>query len=167
MARSKTSKTTAVTSDRRLQAMQLRMQGLNCQEIADEMGISKPAAWKLIDSALKDYAEAHREVTEQHVQTQLLRYEAIIQANYADATSTTSKERFFAAKTIKECQVEMAKLLGLYAPTKTELTGKDGAPIATASVATAVDYSKLSTDELTTLLAIMKKAQEKPAESQD
>lgn len=158
---SKTSPRTAVTTDRRLQAMQLRKQGLNLQEIGDELGISKPAAWALVSKALRDYADAHREETSQYVQEQLLRYEAIIKTNWDDATNPSSRDRHFAAKTIKECQVEMAKLLGLYAPVKQEVTGKDGGPLTatTTTVAVNADYSKLSTDELTQLIELLKKTQ--------
>lgn len=58
---------------------------------------------------------------------------------------------------VLNCIDRRCKLLGLDAPTKSELTGKDGGPIKT-EVAAKPDLSKLSVDELLQLRQIVTKA---------
>lgn len=58
---------------------------------------------------------------------------------------------------IDSCIDRRCKLLGLNAPTKSELTGKDGGPIQTEQV-TKPDLSKLSLEELLNLRQMMSKA---------
>eukprot|EP00918_Siedleckia_nematoides_P035221 GHVU01076505.1.p2 GENE.GHVU01076505.1~~GHVU01076505.1.p2 ORF type:complete len:195 (-),score=27.44 GHVU01076505.1:542-1126(-) len=50
---------------------------------------------------------------------------------------------------------KLIKFYGGYAPVKTELTGKDGAPI---QIESKKDYSSLSTEELETLIRLEEKA---------
>ncbi len=153
---SKSSKTTAVTTDRRLQALKLRQQGLQYQEIADELGISKPAAWMLVDKALSDYREAIKEEAKELVELSLMQLDALLRAHLPVATAPGKPDDRSANIVLKTIS-ERAKLMGLYAPTKTELTGKDGGPVATS---TAGDYSKLSTEELAALATLLKKAED-------
>ena len=56
--------------------------------------------------------------------------------------------------TVKWCIEQRCKISALYAPTKSELTGKDGGPIETKDV-TKPDLSKLSLDELLQLRQMM------------
>lgn len=58
---------------------------------------------------------------------------------------------------VQWCIDRRCKLLGLDAPTKSELTGKDGGPIQTEAT-TKPDLSKLGIDELLQLRQIMTKA---------
>lgn len=158
---SKTAPRKAVTTDRRLQAMRLRVEGLNFQEIGDKLGISKPAAYMLVKGALDDYREATQEVAANYVQTHLLRYDAMIAGSFPDAKDPKllPRDRKAAFDIVRDSMQEQAKLLGAYAPLKQEVTGKDGGPLATTSVAVTTDYSHLSADELMQLLELLKKTQ--------
>jgi hypothetical protein len=63
---------------------------------------------------------------------------------------------------VMSCIERRCKLLGLDAPAKAELTGKDGGPIKT-EVANKPDLSKLSVDELLQLRSVLAKATDEPA----
>lgn len=160
-SKQKAYKTKCVTTIRRDEAMKLRTQGLSYEKIAQVLGIAKPSAWELVQKALKDYQDSIKDTTAEHVHVQIRRYEEIIEAHFPAAKDPANKEAFFAIKAIRECQVEIAKLLGLYAPTKNEVTGKQGGPLAvSATVATAsADYSNLSVSELETLMELLNKVQ--------
>jgi|688.fasta_scaffold239219_2 hypothetical protein len=62
---------------------------------------------------------------------------------------------------VMSCIERRCKLLGLDAPAKAELTGKDGGPIKTE--ANKPDLSKLSLDELLQLRSMVAKATDEPA----
>jgi transposase len=63
---------------------------------------------------------------------------------------------------VMSCIERRCKLLGLDAPVKSELTGKDGGPIKTEA-ANKPDLSKLSLDELLQLRSVLAKATDEPA----
>jgi predicted transcriptional regulator len=64
---------------------------------------------------------------------------------------------------VLSCIDRRCKLLGLDAPTKSELTGKDGGPIRTENTQKP-DLSKLSLDELLQLRQMMSKTTDAPTE---
>jgi hypothetical protein len=63
---------------------------------------------------------------------------------------------------VMSCIERRCKLLGLDAPAKSELTGKDGGPIKTEATSKP-DLSKLSVDELLQLRSMVAKATDEPA----
>ncbi|MNU44084.1 hypothetical protein D3C71_328900 [compost metagenome] len=152
--RSKNNTQKAVTTDRRLEALDLRKRGKNFEEIGDALGITKSAAWQLVDGALKDYSEAVKESTDELRQITLLQLDQMLSAWLPVAKGGDDKAAGVVLKTLGE----RAKLMGLYAPTKTELTGKDGGPLETANMNAAVDLTKLSDAQLAALESLMSAA---------
>lgn len=152
--RSKSSASTAVATDRQLQALQLRQDGYTYQQIGDELGITKEAAWMLVDKALKNYREAVKESTRELVEITLAQLDGLLHT-YIPLTKTGDDK---AAGVVLKTISEKAKLVGMYAPSKTELTGKDGGPVASTTVSATVDYSSLSTEELAVLADLLRKS---------
>ena len=145
-----------MTTDRRLQALELRKKGLSYQEIGEKLSITQQSAWELVAGAFKDYDESVRESVHEQRLTMLMQLDSVIKGHFmAAATGDT-----YAAQVLLKTVAEKSKLLGLYAPTRTELTGKDGAPVVPAGMP-AVDLSGLSSDELAALSALLSKAQPK------
>lgn len=149
--RSKNSPGRAVTTDRRLEALDLRKQGLGFEEIGKALGISKPAAWQLVDGALKDYGEAVKESADELRQVTLMQLDGLLYEWLPIAKQGDDKAAGVVLKTI----AERSKLMGLYAPQKTELTGKDGGPLQSIAATASVDLAKLSDDQLQALEALM------------
>ncbi|PPE69491.1 hypothetical protein C1702_11145 [Caldimonas thermodepolymerans] len=143
-----------MTTDRRLQALELRKQGKNFEEIAAALGITKSAAWQLVDGALRDYNNAVKESVDELRQVTLLQLDDMLANWLPIARAGDDKAAGIVLKTLGE----RAKLMGLYAPTKTELTGKDGGPLETANLNAAVDLAKLSDAQLAALESLLSAA---------
>lgn len=157
MSRSKTASRTVATTMRRQQAMDLRAQGYSLAEVADALGITRQSAWELLTKSIHDYNASTAERAEEYIETNHARLEKLIKAHMPAATDPTDRNTYAAANTVLKSVNEQNKLRGLHAPTKAELSGPNGGPIQ--SVEAAFDVSKLSTDELTALQELMRKAQ--------
>lgn len=163
MARhSKTSPRTSVTTQRRLEALQLRCQGLTHQQIADRLGISKPGAYQLIAGALADHSEAVKEAAEELRTITLMQLDALIHTHLNLATHDGSDK---SANVVLKALAERSKLMGMYAPVKAELTGKDGGPLQSVQATAGIDLTALSTEQLASLESILSTAQAKQADS--
>ncbi len=104
---------------KRERALELRARGLTYHEVGLQLGIAKQAAHRLVKKALEDQLRRHDEAAEhvkalelRRLDAELRRLEPIDDLRAAEIRLKISERR--------------AKLLGLDAPAKTELLGKDG-----------------------------------------
>ncbi len=123
---------------RRAEAMRLRIRGYNYREIASETGVSLRQAWLDVKAVLeRTTAEADessneaRKIELDRLDRAARAIETIVESGGCGAEGTDPDEvRLKAFDRLLKIQDQRAKLLGLYAPEKKELTGADGAPIA-------------------------------------
>ena len=143
----------AVTTDRRLQALELRKEGLAFSAIGDRLGISKEAAWKLVENALIDYRESVKETADVVRELELMRLDELTEAVRKLALTGEPAQVAVYLKTMER----RSKLLGLDAAAKTELTGANGGSLKTenTNLNAGVDLSSLSTDDLAVLTRIL------------
>lgn len=138
-------------AERQAQALELKKQGLNYDQIAAKVGYKfRAGAHAAVQAALKSIVA---EPAEDVLKLELERLDRdenvavqIIDANLArakKAAPNSVKAVIGALGRRAQIRDQRAKYFGLYAPTKTELTGKDGTPL--------IDPSKLSDEQLLTL----------------
>jgi hypothetical protein len=114
---------------RRAEAMEYRIQGYTLHQIGEAMGISHVRAYQLIKQAL---AEVKSENVVELRNIVGHRLELITQANMGHA----AKGDLNAGKMMLGVISEQAKIFGLYAPERKELTGKDGQPLEPTVIVT-------------------------------
>lgn len=141
---------------RRTEATKLRRQGWTLQEIADKYGVSVVTVHRDIQLVLRRTIEAgvtemdeHRALELERIDSaifevmsilegrnpeskhsvELAAYETDEDTSVDDALEARAELRLKAVDRLVKLNQERAKLLGLYAPEKQELTGKDGAPL--------------------------------------
>jgi DNA-binding CsgD family transcriptional regulator len=106
------------------QALELRKAGATFDEIADALGMSKNGVWKAVTRALKSMTA---EPAEELRSLEVARLDTMQRGLWNDAR----KGKVAAVDRVIKISERRSKLLGLDAPTKAEVTGKDGAPINT------------------------------------
>lgn len=155
--RSKNAPAAAQTTVRQLEALELRQKGLSYERIGAQLGVTKEAAWQLVDRAMRDLRESVKETAAEVRELELARLDELTFAWLPAAKCGDDKAAGVVLKTMER----RAKLLGLDAASKTELTGKDGQPIASVTATAALDLSALSTDQLATLADLLSAAEPK------
>lgn len=118
----------AKLQENRLQALELRKAGASYPQIAKQMNLSTPmVAWRYVQAALKDIIpeetknEARRVMLEA-IDADLARLNNLQPKTISDMVKiVTARDRLRDSK---------ARILGVHAPTRTELTGKDGAALS-------------------------------------
>lgn len=126
MAR-KTPRRDARSAVRRKTAMQLRVEGLTLAAIGAKLGITKQSAHELIARELAEAAAARKDLAEHQLEAELAAIDFVI----AGMAPKVAKGDAKAATAYLRAMERRAKLLGLDAPTKTDLTsgGKPITPI--------------------------------------
>ena len=110
--------------DRHLKALELRKAGATYRAIAEQLGYAQPrGAHKAVSSALK---ATLREPAEELRTLELERLDAMALALWRRAQAGDEK----AVDRCLRIMERRARLLGLDAAAKTEVTGKEGGPIA-------------------------------------
>lgn len=139
--RSKASAQTIAASARRARAVELRKAGKSYREIAAEIGCTVKNAHRHVQKALASTVRNTQESVDEHRELELERIDKIIASLMPLVESTGDPA--VADKVLKAADLR-AKLLGLYAPAKAEVTGKNGAPIAVswASIVAAAKDEK-------------------------
>lgn len=137
-------------AERRVQAFDLRKAGASYRAIGRALGISEAQAHRDVHLVLDGLAKRANESAIHVRNLELSRMDSMLNALWqairrGDPTSISTALRVSERR---------ARLLGLDAPAKQELTGKDGGPLAT----TQVDLTRLSDDDLTTLAKILERA---------
>ena len=115
---------------RHRQALELRQAGLQYQDIADRLGYSsKSSAYKAVQSALRRTLQEPADAVRQLELARLDRMELALwpRALKGDVQAID--------RILRICELR-ARLLGLNAPTRAQLTGADGGPLQVERVVT-------------------------------
>jgi hypothetical protein len=129
--------------ERHLQALELRKAGASYRTIAEQLGYrGVSGAFKAVTSALK---ATLKEPAEELRTLELERLDAMLLPLWRRVQNGDEK----AVDRVLRIAERRAKLLGLDAPTRRELSGPDGGPIE--SEVTYEDLSRLSDAELSAL----------------
>lgn len=131
-----------------VQALELRAGGASYRQIADVLGVSRASAWRIVTRGLDELTAKCAEKAEQVKALELVRMDAmrvLLWPKRADPRVADSLLR------ISE---RVAKLHGLDAPAKHELTGADGGPIETQESNPVPDLTKLTDEEIGQLAKI-------------
>jgi transcriptional regulator with XRE-family HTH domain len=122
MTRQKTSATAISNTQRREEALSLRLMGLTYEQIAAKLGIKKPSAYALVKKAIETRSAENWERIEEMRQEEVERLRAML----GIAVSAAVKGDLGGVREVRAISDQLAKLQGLYAPVRQELTGKDG-----------------------------------------
>jgi len=136
---SATSKRLLLALERENKALSLRRSGANEAEIAESLGMTKSGAHKAVWRALRRAQSLTAEQADEWVALELDRLDRMQMALWPRALAGDVK----AIDRILDIMRRRAKLLGLDAPSRHELTGKDGDPIEVRE-----DPSQLTDEEL-------------------
>lgn len=123
-ARRKTPRRDARSAARRKTALALRVEGLSLAAIGEKLGISKQRAHQLLATELAEVARERKDLAEHQLEAELAAIDFVI----AGMAPKVAKGDAKAATAYLRAMERRAKLLGLDAPTKTDLTS-GGAPI--------------------------------------
>jgi hypothetical protein len=130
--------------DRKLQALELRKAAVSYQQIADQLGYrSASGAFNAVKAALK---ATLREPANELRDLEVARLDAMLLPLWRRVQSGDEK----AVDRVLRIMERRARLLGLDAPTRGEISGPDGKPLA-------FDLSRLSDEELKILERIQAK----------
>lgn len=113
-------------AERRVKALELRKAGASYRQIGRTLGVSEKTAHGDVHRALAHLAQLETETATALRTLELARLDALYTGHFSRAVAGDDK----AARICIAIQERRARLLGLDAPVRTELTGKDGAPLA-------------------------------------
>jgi len=119
MSRNKTGKRTVTAEEKRRQALDLRRMGCTYQEIADQVGVSRGYACKLVTQALTRIQHETNEIAENVRTLELTRLDNLFRHAY----QAVLEGEISAIDKCVRIMDRRAKLLGLDAPNKTEISG--------------------------------------------
>jgi DNA-binding CsgD family transcriptional regulator len=119
--------------DREIAALELRRAGKTYRAIGAALGITEPGAHACVKRALARGAAELREAAAEAIELDLERLDALL-AGFWDRAEAGDED---AADRVLKILERRAKLLGLDAAARTELTGADGGPIAVSADADA------------------------------
>lgn len=120
----------------RQQAIELRKAGASYYQIGQTVGIAKSTACRYVQRALAELIAQTRELAEEARALDLARLDAILLPAYQRATSRAGDDR--AARVVLDVLKQRAALLGLDAPAKHEVTGRDGEPLLSLAAVDAI-----------------------------
>lgn len=133
MARGKLSPRRQLKLQRQADAVAMRLRGKSYSQIAEVLGITKQRAHQLVMQAFEEMRQQCAEDTEQLRAIELARLDRItetfapmLEMPGLDLQDVEAAKK--AADVLIKVSERRAKLLGLDAPTRAELTGKDGQP---------------------------------------
>jgi predicted transcriptional regulator len=127
----KTGKTRLTAAERRAEALHMKLAGASGPQIAAKLGVTRQRVCQYLKQALTelnaaslDAAAELRAIEDARLEARLLEANLLVQAHKADPD-------VFAKLDARRQAISDAKrrLWGLDAPTRTELTGKDGGPM--------------------------------------
>ncbi len=155
-AQSASSGRRAVTAERRARAFALRKEGKALRAIAAELGVSHEMVRRYVRDGLADLNRSRLDDATELRALEEARLDGLLEGLWSPATTGDEKA---AAVALRVCE-SRRKLLGLDAPTKSEITGKDGAPLVEKEP--PVDLTRLTDDELEQLRLLILKAKGLP-----
>lgn len=105
-------------AERRVNALNLRKSGASFRQIGDQLGVDAATAYRDVQRALADLAKEQRESAEQLRQLELERLDALQIALWVQARQGNQG----AVDRVLRIMERRARLLGLDAPTKADIT---------------------------------------------
>lgn len=130
--RQKTTAAVVATAENRRKALQLRLAGLTFEEISDAMNLgNRGAAYSLVNGALEETRREIREDADRYVAEEVHRIERLIRAIWSRAVGTPQNPDpdLKAIDRVEKLMARKARLLGLDAPVRAELSGVGGGAI--------------------------------------
>jgi hypothetical protein len=124
----KTTKVTPITlrtMDRAAKALEMKRDGATYDAIGKKLGITRQAAWKLIQNRFADIRKQTEESAEDVRDQQLMRLDGFLFALRGKVKRGDPR----AIDSALRIEDRRAKLLGLDAPSRTEVSGPDGGAI--------------------------------------
>ena len=138
---SKTSARRIESKEKQRKALELRLAGATLDEIARVLGFADPSgADKSIRRAMKDTIQEPADAVRQ---LELGRMDKALKNIWPHVLTGN----FGAVDRLIKIQERRARLLGLDAPARSELSGPNGAPLQTEDVGPKLDLSKLTDEE--------------------
>ena len=120
----------ALARERRQKAFEMRKAGASYEQIGKALGISMQAAHKHVKKHLQQIAEKTDEDAREVLKLELARLDQMLLGLYQNAKS--GKEG--AVDRVLKIMERRAKLLGIDAPSRRELSGPNGDPLPTRLV---------------------------------
>lgn len=116
-----------VATENQLHAIELRKDGLNYDQIAEVLKISRQGAWQLVNDGLKNYRRVTAEAVEEVRELEVQRLDRLLMGHWEKAMSGDDKS----AGVVLKIMERRSRLLGLDTPppSRVEVTGKDGGAI--------------------------------------
>lgn len=146
--RAKVGPTTAKTTVRRAQVLELSLEGLSCPQIAEKLGIHKDTAYEHLEVALKEeFPEHTAQLRHAWKLKNLGRLEALFRKYYLLEMKDEDTGSAKIGKLLVDIIKAQTSMLGHNAPVKVEQSGPEGGPMQVVAVP-AFDLSKLTTEEL-------------------
>lgn len=146
--RAKAGRRVAELTEIERKALDLKIQGKSTDAIAAALGIPRSTAYDTVCRALARSDEAMAKRARSHRELEAQRLDALLAAVFPVAvgdrhvvasdpddnpTDVAFDAQVKAIDRVAKLMERRAKLLGLDLPTRTELTGKDGGPVATTA----------------------------------
>lgn len=125
MGQSTTAARRLIRLEREAQAIELRKSGMSYPKIAAALGISVSGTAKIVRKVMARLRHVTDEKAEQLRQFDLDRLDTMLNGVWDNATAGNVN----AIECVLKIMTRRARLLGLDAPTKQEITGRDGAAI--------------------------------------
>ena len=139
-----------IIAERRIQALDLRKGGASFRAIGKQLNISYEQARMDVEAVLTALAARSQELAAEHRQLELERLDRLLLAVWSSATKGDTAAVTAALK----ISDRRAKLLGLDAPVKQELSGRGGSPIQSLNV----NVEANNADQAASILDILARA---------
>lgn len=137
----------------RAKALEMRAAGATYRMIGDALGISRQAAAKHVAKALAELDDSTRESARQLRRLEGIRLDAILRASWP------KRDELEHAKIILEVSKRRARLEGLDAPERQEITGRGGTPLLPAPPPEPEpNFDLLTVEQLRTLEELLRLA---------
>lgn len=149
MRQNKTTPDRVEAAEKRKRAVELRKLHYSYEEIAEELCLSRTTVRDYVAKEMELLRKETAEQVQEMRDMELKRLDELLKSWFPLAKAGDEK----AAGIVLKAQERRAKLVGLDAPVKQELTGKDGGAIKTVS--TTADLSGLTDAQLEQLQAIL------------
>lgn len=121
-----TTKTSAKTQMRDLEALRMRAAGMYYSAIGAEMNVTKGTAYKMVERAMGELTDERQHLADKYRALEIDRLEALHERLWPIAMLSADVRVVDRLLHISE---QRARLLGLYSPQQLEVTGKGGGPI--------------------------------------
>jgi hypothetical protein len=125
MPHSKASKTRVQAAKRHVEVLQLRLEGLTFRQIGERLGFSEQRAHQLVTEELARLNAERAEQAAEVTRLELERLDALLAAVWDGA----SRGEVGAIDRVLAIMNRRAKVLGIDAPERRELTGRGGRPL--------------------------------------